>query len=177
MFRSIPRFTLSAALLLGCLGSAHAADEAQAPLAKEGDTYVSLQVECPEQCASFEIYVFDNGRMTFRPNNEHTSTHAIVNKNGVQSIYKRIAKYLQDTGAFAEQPECTGSKDNAPAATVQSAHDGQVQKARWSAGCTNQVEKARALVKVFVNQTGMWRDINHDSRYWEKYWETWEDKK
>ena len=45
----------------------------------------------------------------------------------------------------------------------------------WSSACADQREKARAVVKVFVNQTGMWRLINSDTRYWEKYWETWDD--
>jgi hypothetical protein len=62
-------------------------------------------------------------------------------------------------------------------AIVTSSQNGQVQKATWSAGCANQLEKGRSLVKVFVNQSGFWRNINKDSRYWEKYWETWEQKK
>ena len=49
--------------------------------------------------------------------------------------------------------------------------DSQVQKATWSSSCAEQREKGRALVKVFVNQTGMWRLIRSDTRYWEKYWE------
>ena len=95
----------------------------------------------------------------------------------MRSVYTRVAKYLQDTGAFTEQAECTNSRADAPFAVVQSVQGAQTQKAKWSAGCANQVEKARSLVKVFVNQTGMWRNINSDSRYWVKYWETWEEKK
>jgi predicted DNA-binding WGR domain protein len=37
--------------------------------------------------------------------------------------------------------------------------------------CAEQREKGRSIVKVFVNQTGMWRLIRSDTRYWEKYWE------
>jgi len=168
-----------ASLMFGLPG-ASAADEpaADTPAAKTSDNFVSLQVEgCNDKCAEFEISIYDNGRLLFRPNNGKNSTGTPLSKNGMRSIYTRVAKYLQDTGALNEPTECGNAKPDAPYAIVQSSQGGQVQRAKWSSGCANQVEKARSLVKVFVNQTGFWRDINHDSRYWEKYWETWEEKK
>jgi len=178
MRRMILNVAMSAALLPMCLGSANAAEEAPKPLAKPGENYVSLQVDgCGDQCAEFEIYIFDTGRLTFRSNNSQTSTKGVLHKSGMRSVYERVAKYLQDTGSLTEPGDCADRKSDAPVAVVQSSKDSQLQKATWSSGCSNQIEKARSLVKVFVNQTGMWRDINHDSRYWEKYWETWEDKK
>jgi hypothetical protein len=156
-----------------------AAENAAAPAEKASDkpvgNSVSLKVEgCNDKCAEFEISLFDNGRLLFTPSGTKNSTDTPVSKNGMKSIYNRVAKYVQDSGALNESAECTSSKPDSPFATVQSSQNGQVQKAKWSAGCANQIEKARSLVKVFVNQTGFWRDINHDSRYWEKYWETWE---
>ena len=155
--------------------AAAADSESTPPDAKPAGNFVSLQVAgCGDQCAEFEISIFDNGRLLFKPNNDKTSTHTPLSKNGMRSIYTRVSKYLQDTGALNELGECTNSRSGAPYGIVQSSQNGQVQKAKWSSGCANQLEKARSLVKVFVNQTGFWRDINHDSRYWEKYWETWE---
>lgn len=69
--------------------------------------------------------------------------------------------------------DCTGPTSDPTVVTVQSVKGSQAQKASWSSGCANQVEKARALGKVFVNETGTWSLINSDARYWEKYWETW----
>jgi hypothetical protein len=147
---------------------------AREPLTKPGDTFVSLQIEgCSNRCPSFEIVVFDTGRMTFRPNNSYTSENKIIYKNGMRNIYERIAKYLQDSDAFSPPAECTGASPDPTVVTVQSVKDTQTQKASWSSGCANQVEKARALGKVFVNESGTWSLINSDSRYWEKYWETW----
>jgi len=178
MRRTILSVAISAALLLTCFGSANAAEEALQPLAKPGENYVSLQVDgCGDKCAEFEIYIFDTGRLTFRSNNSQTSTKGVLHKSGMRSVYERVAKYLHDTGSLSEPGECTDRKNDAPVAVVQASQDSQMQKATWSSGCSNQLEKARSLVKVFVNQTGMWRNINHDSRYWEKYWETWEEKK
>jgi hypothetical protein len=176
MSRTILCATVLASLILVLPGTSAAQDAAAAPPSKP-DNFVSLRVEgCHDRCPEFEISIFDNGRLLFRPNNGKTSTRTPLSKNGMRSIYTRVAKYLQDTGALKEPAECTNSRPDAPHAIVESSQNGQVQSARWSTGCANQVEKARSLVKVFVNQTGFWRDINHDSRYWEKHWETWEEK-
>ena len=178
MSRTSLSFGILAWLSLASLSSVAAETEQAPPLAKPGDNYVSLQVAgCGDKCAEFEIYIFESGRLVFQPNNSKNSTSTPFSKNGLGSIYTRVAKYLQDTGAFTEQAECANAKADSPYAVVESSKDSQNQKAKWSAGCSNQVEKARSLVKVFVNQSGMWRDINHDSRYWEKYWETWQDEK
>jgi hypothetical protein len=151
---------------------ATAADETAQAEEKPGGTYVALQVDgCGDKCPEFEIQIYDTGRMVFKPNNSKNSTKTPLNKNGMSSVYKRVAKYLQDTGALVQSAECAGQEPDLPTAIVQSVTGGQVQKATWSAGCSNQIDKARSLVKVFVNQSGMWRNINHDSRYWEKYWE------
>jgi hypothetical protein len=166
---------LATLLICGAVAVGAAEGDQAAPAAKPEGNSVSLQVAgCNDKCAEFEISIFDNGRLLFKPNNARNSTDSPFSKNGMRSIYTRVAKYLQDTGALNEPSECTNSKADAPYAVVQSTQGSQVQKAKWSAGCANQVEKARSLVKVFVNQSGFWRDINHDSRYWEKYWETWE---
>jgi hypothetical protein len=176
MFRSTLSLTVFAGLLFGSLPGMAADEPAATP--KPGENFVSLQVTgCGDKCPEFEIYIFDTGRAQFRPNNSKNSTNAPFSKSGMGGIYKRVSKYLQDTGALNEPAECADKKADAPYAVVQSSKDSQVQKATWSAGCSNQLEKARSLVKVFVNQTGMWRNINSDSRYWEKYWETWEQKK
>jgi len=165
------RMFISAGAMLALSTFALAEGETPAPLAKPGETFVSLQVQgCANKCPSFEIYVFDTGRMIFRSNNEYTADKGVVHKSGMRSVYDRIAKYLQDTGALAEQAECTAGKSDPSVATVQASQP-QLQKASWSSGCTNQIEKGRSMVKVFVNQTGMWRLINSDTRYWEKYWE------
>jgi len=74
-------------------------------------------------------------------------------------------------GAFNGQAECTATSADTSLATAQSAQDSQLQKASWSSACAEQRAKGRAVVKVFVNQTGMWRLIRSDTRYWEKYWE------
>jgi hypothetical protein len=170
-----------AALLLAASTAVVAAEPVtsaeRASLAKPGETYVSLQVEgCNAKCPSFEIYVFDTGRITFRSNNEYTAAKGLQYKSGMQSVYKRISKYLQDSGAFAAKADCASPGPDPSVAMVRSVHDSHDDKASWSSGCADQIEKGRAAVKVFVNQTGMWRLINSDSRYWEKYWETWEEK-
>jgi len=181
MIRTILRCGPITGLLLAASMTVIAAEPVasaeRASLAKPGETYVSLQVEgCNGKCPSFEIYVFDTGRMTFRSNNEYTAAKGVHDKNGVQSVYKRIAKYLQDSGAFTPKADCTNPTTDPSVAMVRSVHDSQDEKASWSSGCADQIEKGRAVVKVFVNQTGMWRLINSDTRYWEKYWETWEEK-
>lgn len=140
--------------------------------AAEGSNYVSLQVVgCAAKCPSFEIQVFDNGRMTFKSNNEYTAEKGTEHRNGMRSIYTRISKYLQDSGALTAAAECTPGKADPSVATVQAVNAGQTQKASWSSGCANQKDKGKSIVKVFVNQTGMWRLIHSDTRWWEKYWE------
>ncbi len=177
MGRRLSGAALAAWLALTGLPAAAEEAAARTPLAKPGDTYVSLQVEgCADKCPSFEIYVFNTGRMTFRSNNQYTSAKGKHFKSGMPSVYAQIRKYLDESGTFTQAPECTQQKPEASVATAQSAHDSQVEKASWSSACAEQVEKGRAVVKVFVNQTGMWRLINSDTRYWEKYWETWEDQ-
>lgn len=175
MSHSILAGATFALLLIARLPIALAAEPAtREPLTKPGDTFVALQIEgCANRCPSFEIVVFDTGRMTFRPNNSYTSENGPVFKNGLRSIYERIEKYLQDSDAFSVPADCTGPTSDPTVVTVQSVKGSQAQKASWSSGCANQVEKARALGKVFVNETGTWSLINSDARYWEKYWETW----
>jgi len=176
MFRSTISLTLFAGLMLVSQPGS-AADE-QAPAPNPGENFVSLQVAgCGDKCPEFEIQIFDSGRALFRPNNSKNSTNTPFSKSGMGGIYKRVAKYLEDTGALSEPADCADKQADAPYTVVQSSKDSQSRKATWSAGCSNQLAKARSLVKVFVNQTGMWRNINSDSRYWEKYWETWEHKK
>lgn len=177
MIRKIPSAVMMSGILLAPPPTVTAADQTPAPLAKPGDTFVSLQVQgCSNKCPSFEIYVFADGLMKFRSNNPYTSTKGTRYKNGMPDTYQKIAKYLQDSGSFAEPGSCADNKPDPSVATAQSAHDSQVQKASWSNGCTNQIEPGRAVVKVFVNQTGMWSWIKSDSRYWEKYWETRENQ-
>ena len=170
--------TITVARVVACLltlsGTAVAAAETaeQAPLAKAGDTYVSLQVQgCENKCPSFEIYVFSNGRMTFRSNNQYTAAKGTHYKSGMADIYNKISKYLADSGAFNTPAECTQKNADTSTATAQASKDSQVQTASWSSACAEQREKGRSVVKVFVNQTGMWRLIRSDTRYWEKYWE------
>lgn len=166
------RMLAIAGVMLSLAAVATAADEPANPAKKLAGNYVSLQVDgCGDKCAEFEIQIYDTGRMLFKPNNSKNSTKTPLSKNGMSNVYKRVAKYLQDTGALTQPAECAGQEPDLPTAIVQSVTGGQEQKATWSAGCSNQIEKARSLVKVFVNQSGMWRNINHDSRYWEKYWE------
>ena len=175
MGRRLSVAALAAWLALSGISASAEEAAARTPLAKPGDTYVSLQVEgCANKCPSFEIYVFDTGRMTFRSNNQYTSARGKHFKSGIPDVYAQIRKYLDESGAFPEQAPCTEQKPDTSVATAQSAHDSQVQKASWSSACAEQREKGRAVVKVFVNQTGMWRLINSDTRYWEKYWETWQ---
>ena len=144
----------------------------QSAVAAEGGNYVSLQVVgCAAKCPSFEIQVFDNGRMTFKSNNEYTAEKGTEHRNGMRSIYTRISRYLQDSGALTAAADCTPGKSDPSVATVQAVNAGQTQKASWSSGCANQKDKGKSIVKVFVNQTGMWRLIHSDTRWWEKYWE------
>ena len=165
-----------ALVCITCLSFASAAEEpaAREPLTKPGDSFVSLQVEgCADKCPSFEIVVFDTGRITFRSNNSYTSEKGVAFKNGMRAIHGRIEKYLQDSGAFSPPADCTGATSDPTVVTVQSVRDSGTQEASWSSGCANQVEKARAIAKDFVNESGTRRMINSDTRYWEKYWETW----
>jgi len=165
-------WVLLAAFPLVALGEEAAAP---APAAEPGSKYVALNVQgCADKCPSFEIQVFDTGRMIFKPNNQYNSSNAPVRKNGMRNVYNRIAKYLESSGALNAPSDCTNRRDGAATATVESAQGADVKKASWSAGCANQAERAKSIAKVFVNQTGMWRNINSDSRYWEKHWETWE---
>jgi hypothetical protein len=173
MFRSMLSLAVFAGLLAGSTPGM-TADETQT---NSGENFVALQVDgCADKCAEFEIRIFESGRAVFRPKNSKNSTKVPFNKSGLGNIYTRVDKYLQDTSALTEPAECADKKPDAPFAIVESMKDAQAQKAAWSSGCSNQLERARSLVKVFVNQTGMWRNINADSRYWEKYWETWNDK-
>jgi hypothetical protein len=174
MPRSAGRFAW--ALLAACPLVAIAQDTAApAPAAEPGGKFVALDVQgCADKCPSFEITVYDSGRMIFKPNNQYNSSNGPVRKNGMRNVYERIAKYLQDTGSLNAPADCTDRKDGAAVATVSSGQGSDVRKASWSAGCANQAERAKSIAKVFVNQTGMWRNINSDSRYWEKHWETWE---
>jgi len=148
--------------------------ESRAPLVDPGDKYVALEVQgCADKCPSFEIYVFDTGRMAFRPNNQYNASRTTVYKNGMPAIYERISKYLQDTGALNAPTDCAQQRDGSSTAIVTSSDGSNAQKATWSGNCANQAEKARGIAKVFVNQTAFWRNINADTRYWQKHWETW----
>jgi hypothetical protein len=172
MTRTIPRLALAASVALAITAAAAEETAAPAPLAKPGDTYVSLQVRgCENKCPSFEIYVFSSGRMTFRSNNSHTATKGTQHKSGMPDVYNKISKYLAESGAFGAPAECTPRNADTSTATAQASKDSQVQTATWSSSCAEQREKGRSVVKVFVNQTGMWRLIRSDSRYWEQYWE------
>lgn len=173
MGRFIPGLALVACLASTMSASAEqaATSAAPAPLAKPGDTYVSLQVEgCATKCPSFELYVFKNGLVKFRSNG-NTSAKGTKYKNGMADMYNKIAKYLEESGAFGAKAECTEQNANTSTATATSAKDSQEQKASWSSSCADSREKGRAVVKVFVNQTGTWRFIHSDPRWWEKYWE------
>ena len=173
MFAKIPALALAACLAL--YASTAPAEEAAArpPLAKPGDTYVSLKVEgCANKCPSFEIYVFDNGWMAFRSNNKYTTAKGTMHKSGMPDVYNQISKYLQESGAFNAKADCAEKNADTSIAIAQAVNkDGQAQNASWSSSCSDQRAKGRAVVKVFVNQTGMWRMIRADTRWWEKYWE------
>ena len=170
MSRFIPGVALAACLAFAISASSEEA-AAPAPLAKPGDTYVSLQVDgCPTKCPSFEIYVFKNGLVKFR-SGKNTSAKGTQYKNGMPDVYTKIAKYLEESGAFGAQAACAEKNANTSTATATSAKDSQEQKASWSSSCADSREKGRAVVKVFVNQTGTWRFIHSDPRWWEKYWE------
>ena len=172
MSRSIHGLALAACLALPGMTASAQETAAPAPLAKPGDNYVSLQVEgCANKCPSFEIYVFDNGRMTFRSNNKYTSAKGKHFKTGLPNIYQKISQYLEESGAFSAKVECTEKNADTSVATAKSVKDSQEQTASWSSSCAEQRAKGRALVKVFVNQTGMWKLIHSDTRYWEEYWE------
>jgi len=172
MSRGIPGIALVASLALFVTAAAADDPAALPPLAKPGDSYVSLQVEgCANKCPSFEIYVFSNGRMTFRSNNQYTAARGTQYKSGMPDVYNKISKYLAESGAFNAQAECAEKNADTSMATAQASKDSQLQKSTWSSSCAAQREKGRAVVKVFVNQTGMWRLIRSDTRYWEKYWE------
>ena len=172
MSRRIPGIALVASLALFVTAAAADDPAALPPLAKPGDSYVSLQVEgCANKCPSFEIYVFRNGRMTFRSNNQYTAARGTQYKSGMPDVYNKISKYLAESGAFNAQAECAEKNAETSIATAQASKDSQLQKSTWSSSCAAQREKGRAVVKVFVNQTGMWRLIRSDTRYWEKYWE------
>ena len=172
MSRRNPGIALVASLALFVTAAAADDPAALPPLAKPGDSYVSLQVEgCANKCPSFEIYVFRNGRMTFRSNNQYTAARGTQYKSVMPDVYNKISKYLAESGAFNAQAECAEKNAETSIATAQASKDSQLQKATWSSSCAAQREKGRAVVKVFVNQTGMWRLIRSDTRYWEKYWE------
>ena len=71
--------------------AAAAEGDSTPPDAKPAGNFVSLQVAgCGDQCAEFEISIFDNGRLLFKPNNDKTSTHTPLSKNGMRSIYTRV---------------------------------------------------------------------------------------
>jgi uncharacterized protein DUF6438 len=173
MSRKSPALAIAASLAL--LVSTASAEQAatKPPLAKPGDTYVSLQVEgCANKCPSFEIYVFEDGWMTFRSNNQYTTAKGTQHKNGMGEVYNKISKYLRESGAFNAPAECTEKNADTSVAIAQAVNkDGQAQNSSWSSSCAEQRARGRAVVKVFVNQTGMWRMIRADTRWWEKYWE------
>jgi hypothetical protein len=173
MGRSIPGLALVACLAFTTSAPAEqaATPAAPAPLARPGDTFVSLQVEgCASKCPSFELYVFKNGLVKFRSGG-NTSAKGTQYKNGMPDVYGKIAKYLEESAAFDAKAECTGRNDNTSTATATSIRDSQERKASWSSSCADSRERGRAVVKVFVNQTGTWRFIHSDPRWWEKYWE------
>lgn len=173
MSRFIAGLALVACLAFTTSASAEpaAASAAPAPLAKAGDTYVALQVQgCATRCPSFEVYVFKNGLVKFRSGG-NTSAKGTQYKNGMPDAYTRIAKYLEESAALGAQSECAAKDANTSTATATSAKDSQEQKASWSSSCADSRDKGRAVVKVFVNQTGTWRFIHSDPRWWEKYWE------
>jgi hypothetical protein len=144
---------------------------APAPMAKTGDTFVSLQVEgCASKCPTFEIYVFRNGLVKFR-SGKNTSAKGTQYKNGMPDVYKQISRYLEQSGALDAKAECAEKNAGTSVAIATSMKDAQERKATWSSSCPEQRERGRAVVKVFVNQTGMWRMIHSDPRWWEKYWE------
>jgi hypothetical protein len=173
MSRFIAGLALVASLAFTMPASAEQAEASTTPLplAKAGDTYVALQVlGCASKCPSFEVYVFKNGLVKFRSGG-NTSAKGTQYKNGMPDAYTRIAKYLAESGAPGAQAECAEKNANTSTATATSAKDSQEQKASWSSSCAESREKGRAVVKVFVNQTGTWRFIHSDPRWWEKYWE------
>src|SRR6188768_1879782 len=99
MSRRIPGIALVASLALFVTAAAADDPAALPPLAKPGDSYVSLQVEgCANKCPSFEIYVFRNGRMTFRSNNQYTAARGTQYKSGMPDVYNKISKYLAESG-------------------------------------------------------------------------------
>jgi hypothetical protein len=129
------RFLANAGMLFALALVATAAEDTPKPQADAGENYLSLEVDgCGDKCAEFEIQIFETGRLLFTPKNSKNSTKIPFRKSGMGSVYDRVAKYLQDTGALAQPAECAAQMADAPVvAIVQSVKSSQVQKATWSA--------------------------------------------
>ncbi len=140
--------------------------EDRKPLTKPGQTYIGIDVTgCADKCPSYEIYLFENGRMMFRPNNTHTSQQGLANRTPFGNQYKQLVAYISAGDFFKERPACADAAGHT-GVTLHSSAGGELKKATFSFGCPGEADAATSLISQFVDQSGTWKLINRDWEYW-----------
>jgi hypothetical protein len=150
---------------LAMLPTQAAETQERKPLTKPGQTYVGIDVTgCAEQCPSYEIYLFDNGRMKFR-GNQFTSDRGTVNHTPFGEQYKKLVEYISSGNLAGERPACADEAGHT-SVTLFSTVGGESKKATYSFGCAGDVETATSLISRFVDGSGNWKRIYSEWKYW-----------
>jgi hypothetical protein len=164
MARSQPLWMLLATLAVFPAQSAETQDKK--PLTKPGQTYVGIDVTgCADKCPSYEIYLFENGRMMFRPNNTFTSRQGLVNRSPFGTQYGQLVAAISSGNFFKEKPACKEAAGHT-AVTLFSTVDGAEKKTSYSFGCPDEAVAATSLISQFVDRSGTWKLINSSWKYW-----------
>lgn len=136
------------------------------PLIKPGQTYIGIDVTgCSDQCPSYEIYLFENGRMMFRANNTYTSQQGLANRTPFGNQYKKLVEYISGGDFFRDKPACADATGHT-SVTLHSAAAGEPRKSSFSFGCPGEADTATSLISQFVDESGTWKLINRDWKYW-----------
>jgi len=136
------------------------------PLTKPGQTYVGIDVVgCTDKCPSYELYLFDNGRMMFRPNNKFTSQQGLANRSPFGEQYKQLVQFVSSGDFFKEKSACADAAGHTTV-TLHSSAGGETKTATYSFGCTGEADTATSLISHFVDGSGTWKLINRNWKYW-----------
>jgi hypothetical protein len=148
------------------LSAQSAETQERKPLTKPGQTYIGIDVAgCADKCPSYEIYLFENGRMIYRANNSHTSQQGLANRTPFGAQYRQLVEFISTGDLLKERPACADAAGHT-SVTLHSTAGGEAKKTTYSFGCPGEADTATSLISHFVDGSGTWKLINRNWKYW-----------
>jgi hypothetical protein len=153
--RRIPVLALTISMALtGCASPragihASALFEREDSLVKQGETFVGIDGgACLGRCPSFEILVFDTGRVLFR-GREYTRTTGLVESRIEPAAFAELTRVLDERRAFGWRMRL-GCVTDHPSFQVYSARGSRTRVAALNSGCSGERDDAAAIVDAFI---------------------------